>query len=46
MADTTLAPTEYDRPPVYGRPVGGIVRLLDRIFRLGMTQADAIKPES
>lgn len=36
-------PEEYDRPPIYERPVGGIVRVMERVFRLGMTQRDANK---
>lgn len=36
-------PTEYNRPPVYGRPTGGIVRVMDRLLKGRMTQADALK---
>lgn len=45
MAEITpdSAPTEYDRPEDYARPVGGIVRVMDRLFRLGMTQTQANK---
>lgn len=44
MADPiTDAPTEYERSPVYDRPLGGIVRVMERIFKLGMTQANAHK---
>lgn len=46
MADVIPHPTEYARPPVYERPLGGIVRVMDRLLKLGMTQTDAIKPES
>jgi hypothetical protein len=46
MADEIPSPTEYDRPPVYQRPLGGIVRVMERLLNLGMTQAEAIKPES
>lgn len=46
MPDTGLVPTEYERPPVYERPLGGIVRVMERLLKLGRTQADAIKPES
>lgn len=41
---TTEAPQEYDRTPVYDRPVGGIVRVMDRLLT-GKTQQDAIKEE-
>jgi len=34
---------EYGRPPLYGRPPGGLVRVLDRLLRQGMTQANALK---
>jgi hypothetical protein len=45
MADVTSDshPTEYDRPPDYNRPVGGIVRVMERVFKLGMKQSDANK---
>lgn len=39
----TQAPEEYDRPPVYQRPVGGIVRVMDRMLKQGMTQQDSLK---
>ena len=47
MAETITAesyPTEYDRPPVYARPYGGIVKVLENVFKQGMTQADATPP--
>ena len=46
MADDArdFSPAEYSREPNYSRPIGGIVRVMDRLFRLGMTQAEAIKP--
>lgn len=40
---TIPRPEEYNRPPDYTRPVGGIVRVMERIFKLGMTQAQASK---
>ena len=46
MADEIAHPEEYSRPPVYRRPLGGIVRVMDRLLKQGMTQADAIKPET
>ena len=46
MAETTEAPTEYERTPDYSRPLGGIVRVMDRLLKWGWTQAQAIKPES
>ena len=46
MAEEIPHPTEYARPPVYQRPLGGIARVMDRVLKQGMTQADAIKPES
>lgn len=41
-------PTEYDRPPVYDRPYGGIVKVMENVFKWGMTQAEATPatPES
>jgi hypothetical protein len=45
MAESIPHPEEYNRPPVYERPLGGIVRVMDRLIKQGMTQADAIKPE-
>lgn len=45
MAETEV-PTEYERTPVYSRPLGGIVRVMERLLKFGMTQTDAIKPES
>ena len=49
MTGTTDTPSadelagEYTRPPAYGRPLGGIVRVMDRLIRQGMTQTDALK---
>lgn len=47
MADLTADshPNEYSRPPVYGRPPGGMPELLERVLA-GQTQAEAIKPET
>jgi hypothetical protein len=45
MAEITADshPTEYDRPQDYKRPVGGIVRVMERVFNQGMTQPEANK---
>lgn len=48
MADDPrdLSPGEYDRPPVYLRPYGGIVRVYDRLLNQGLTQREAHRTES
>ena len=44
MPDASLTgSTEYQRPPQYGRPVGGLVRVMERVLKIGMTQPDANK---
>ena len=41
MAEAIPHPTEYARPPVYLRPYGGIVRVMERQLKDGLTQAQA-----
>ena len=44
MADPVTEGTqEYERPPLYERPVGGIVRVMDRLINQGLTQTNANK---
>jgi hypothetical protein len=45
MADapTVDHPTEYDRTPLYERPLSGIVRVMERLLKSGMAQRDAVK---
>jgi hypothetical protein len=42
MADSP-EPREYERAPLYQRPLSGLVRIMERVFKLGMTQTDANK---
>lgn len=37
-------PEEYSRPPVYLRPYGGIVRMLEKVFKDGKTFTEATPP--
>ena len=37
-------PNEYDRPPVYRRPYGGIVAVMEKVFKLGQTPEQALPP--
>lgn len=37
-------PNEYDRPPVYRRPYGGIVKVMEKVFQDGQTQDKATPP--
>jgi hypothetical protein len=34
---------EYERTPLYERPTGGIVRVMDRLLNQSLTQRDANK---
>jgi len=44
MADQPTEGTrEYERTPLYERPTGGIVRVLDRLINQGQTQLNANK---
>lgn len=43
MAEITREsfPAEYERPPVYQRPYGGIVKVMERQLKDGETQTTA-----
>ena len=44
MADQpTGGTTEYERAPLYERPTGGLVRIMDRLLNQGLTQTNANK---
>ena len=34
---------EYERTPLYERPTGGLVRVMDRLLNQGQTQTNANK---